>query len=102
VITSYKATPDIDVLTSSFPIPGFGFVPINAFVLHGPEPLLVDTGAVVEHEEFMTACDRSSIPPTSSGSGSPTQTSTTSGPCTSSWPRTPTCGSSPRSSASAS
>ena len=62
MITTYKAAPDIDVLTSSFPIPGFGFVPINAFVLHGPEPLLVDTGAVVEREEFMTAL-RSVIDP---------------------------------------
>ncbi|MET0909250.1 MAG: MBL fold metallo-hydrolase [Ilumatobacteraceae bacterium] len=62
MITTYTAAPGIDVLTSSFPIPGFGFVPINAFVLHGPEPLLVDTGAVVEREEFMTAL-RSVIDP---------------------------------------
>jgi flavorubredoxin len=55
MISSYKASPDIDVLTSSFQIPGFGFVPINAFLLHGPEPLLVDTGAVVESQEFMAA-----------------------------------------------
>jgi len=27
MITTYKAAADIDVLTSSFPIPGFGFVP---------------------------------------------------------------------------
>ena len=53
MITSYSAAPDIDVITSSFPIPGFGLVPINAFVLHGPEPLLVDTGAVAESDEFM-------------------------------------------------
>ena len=62
MITSYRATPDIDVLTSSFPIPGMGFVPINAFVLHGSEPILVDTGAVVESEEFLTAL-RSVIDP---------------------------------------
>ena len=62
MITTYKAAPDIDVLTSSFPIPGFGLVPINAFVLHGPEPVLVDTGAVVEHDEFMTVL-RSVIDP---------------------------------------
>jgi flavorubredoxin len=62
VVISYKAAPDIDVLTSSFPIPGMGFVPINAFVLHGPEPVLVDTGAVVERDEFMTAL-RSVIDP---------------------------------------
>jgi Metallo-beta-lactamase superfamily len=43
------------VITSNFPIPGFGVVPINAFVLHGSEPVLVDTGAAVERDEFMTA-----------------------------------------------
>lgn len=50
---SYKAANDIEVITSNFPIPGFGFVPINAFVLKGTEPILVDTGAVVESAEFM-------------------------------------------------
>lgn len=55
MINSYKAAPDIDVLTSSIPIPGFGLVPVNAFVLHGPEPVLVDTGPVVQRGEFMTA-----------------------------------------------
>ena len=43
------------MITSNFPIPGFGVVPINAFVLHGSEPVLVDTGAAVERDEFMTA-----------------------------------------------
>ena len=63
MITTYKAATDIDVLTSSFPIPGFGVIPINAFVLHGPEPVLVDTGAVVQSDEFMTAL-QSVIDPT--------------------------------------
>jgi flavorubredoxin len=62
VITTYKAAQDIDVLTSSFPIPGYGLVPVNAFVLHGPEPVLVDTGTVVERDEFMAAL-RSVIDP---------------------------------------
>ncbi|MGA2520343.1 MAG: MBL fold metallo-hydrolase [Acidimicrobiales bacterium] len=51
--STYKAAPDIDVITSHFPIPGFGMIPVNAFVLHGDEPILVDTGAVVESEAFM-------------------------------------------------
>ncbi len=62
MVTSYKAAADIDVLTSSFPIPGFGLIPINAFVLDGSEPVLVDTGAVVESDEFMSAL-RSVIDP---------------------------------------
>ena len=55
MITTYKAASDIDVLTSSFPVPGFGLIPINAFVLHAAEPVLVDTGTMVESDEFLTA-----------------------------------------------
>jgi hypothetical protein len=55
MITTYKAAPDIDVLTTNFPIPGLGQLAINAFVLHGEVPVLVDTGPVVERESFMTA-----------------------------------------------
>jgi flavorubredoxin len=53
MVTTYKAAPDIDVLTSNVAIPGFGQVPVNAFVLHGPEPILVDTGTLVDGREFM-------------------------------------------------
>jgi flavorubredoxin len=62
MVRSYKAAPDIDVVTSAVPIPGFGLVPLNAFVFHGSEPVLVDTGAVIESEDFMTAL-RSVIDP---------------------------------------
>jgi flavorubredoxin len=62
MVTSYKVTPDIEVLTTNFPIPGFGLVPVNAFVIHGSEPVLVDTGLVVGSEEFMPAL-RSVIDP---------------------------------------
>lgn len=55
MITSYSAAPEIDVLTSNVPIPGLGVVPINAFVLKGPEPILVDTGSPVQSSEFMHA-----------------------------------------------
>jgi hypothetical protein len=43
LITTFEAAPEIDALASIFPIDGF--------VLHGREPVLVDTGAVVEREE---------------------------------------------------
>lgn len=62
MVTSYAATPDIDVITSNFPIPGYGFVPINAFVIKGSEPILVETGAAVQSADFMQAL-RSVIDP---------------------------------------
>ena len=37
-------------------------MPINAFVLHGTEPVLVDTGTVLQSEDFMAAL-RSVIDP---------------------------------------
>jgi flavorubredoxin len=62
MIRSYEAAPDIEVIASDFPIPSLGFVPINAFVLKGSEPLLVDTGSVVESAQFLTVV-RSIIDP---------------------------------------
>jgi flavorubredoxin len=53
MVSSYGAASDIEVVTSAFPIPGYGVVPINAFVIKGPEPILVDTGTVAESADFM-------------------------------------------------
>jgi hypothetical protein len=54
-VTVAQAAPGVDVLTSDVEIPGLGHLPINAFVLHGAEPVLVDTGSVIQREEFATA-----------------------------------------------
>lgn len=61
MVKPYSVAPDIDVLSTYFPIPGFGQLPVNAFVLKGREPLLVDTGAPLDGAggdataSFMTA-----------------------------------------------
>lgn len=52
---TYQAAPDVDVITSTNPIADFGKLAINAFVIHGVEPVLVDTGSVVQSDDFMTA-----------------------------------------------
>ena len=52
---TYKAAPDVDVVTSTNAISGFGNLAINAFVIHADEPVLVDTGSVVQSDEFMAA-----------------------------------------------
>jgi len=62
MVTSYRVAPDIEVLTSNFPIPGYGLVPVNAFVIKGSEPILVETGMVIESADFMRAL-RSVIDP---------------------------------------
>lgn len=50
-----RVAPDIDVVSSSVTIGGFGSLAVNAFVMHGPEPLLVETGSVAESDDFMAA-----------------------------------------------
>jgi hypothetical protein len=52
--TAYTAAPGVDVITTTADIPALGSLAINSFVLHGPEPVLVDTGTVVGTAEFMT------------------------------------------------
>lgn len=51
--TARRVLPDVHVLTSHFPLPGFGVVPVNAFVVTGSEPMLVDTGLLPESDDFM-------------------------------------------------
>jgi len=46
---------DVDVIRDEVEIPGVGVLPINAFVLHANEPVLVDTGRPVEREAFLKA-----------------------------------------------
>ena len=53
----YEAMPGIAVLPAHFPIPGMGFLAVNAFVIKAREPVLVDTGMGIESEEFMKALE---------------------------------------------
>jgi flavorubredoxin len=55
--TCFTATPGVDVITTTADIPALGSLAINAFVLHGAEPILVDTGTVVGAPEFLTALE---------------------------------------------
>jgi flavorubredoxin len=50
---TYEAASDIQVISSYFPLPGFGILPVNAFVLKADEPVLVDTGLVPLSDQFM-------------------------------------------------
>ncbi len=50
-----KALPDVEILPAHFPIPGAGFLAVNAFVIKAKEPVLVDTGMGVDSEAFMKA-----------------------------------------------
>lgn len=46
---------NVDVLTSFYPVPGLGIVPINAYLLRSKQPVLLDTGAIVLRERYLAA-----------------------------------------------
>lgn len=50
---SEKVTPEITSLVSYIPIPGYGVLPVNAFVIHAAEPVLVDTGMAAVGPDFI-------------------------------------------------
>lgn len=45
----------VTTLGDSAEIPGLGILPVNAFVLHAQEPMLVDTGMPTSRAEFLSA-----------------------------------------------
>lgn len=49
----YPAAGDIHVLPSSQEAPGFGVLPVNAFLIADDRPVLVDTGLPTEGDDFM-------------------------------------------------
>jgi hypothetical protein len=54
---AFTAVPGVDVITAGAEIPTLGCLAINAFVVHGSEPILVDTGTVAGRDEFRSALD---------------------------------------------
>src|SRR5712692_5666701 len=52
---AYQVTEDICALPTYVPVPMLGLVPVNAFVLRAGEPVLIDTGLILESDAFMAA-----------------------------------------------
>lgn len=44
--------PDVTALTDTVPLPGIGFLPVNAYLLLAEQPVLVDTGLSAAGPEF--------------------------------------------------
>lgn len=53
MFASQKVTPEVTSLVSYIPIPGYGVLPVNAFVIHAEQPVLVDTGMAAVGTDFM-------------------------------------------------
>ena len=49
----YRVAGDVHVLPSSQAAPGFGVLPVNAYLIRDARPVLIDTGLATEREEFL-------------------------------------------------
>jgi hypothetical protein len=45
---------DVTVLNDMAEIPGLGFLPVNAFVIHAEQPVVVDTGLSTDDKDFVS------------------------------------------------
>ena len=52
---TYRAHPEISVLGDYLEVPGLGFLPVNAFVVHAAQPVVVDTGLGLPDRDFAAA-----------------------------------------------
>lgn len=53
-----EIAPSLSVLPSLFPVPVLGTVPVNAYLVRGEQPYLVDTGILAEGEAFLSELER--------------------------------------------
>ena len=50
---TFRIGDDVTVLSDPLEVPGVGFLPVNAFVLHAREPVVVDTGLGLPDRDFV-------------------------------------------------
>jgi hypothetical protein len=50
---TYRVGPDVTVLNDQLEVPGIGFLPVNAFVIHAAEPVVIDTGLSLTDRNFL-------------------------------------------------
>jgi glyoxylase-like metal-dependent hydrolase (beta-lactamase superfamily II) len=51
---THRIDDHVTVLSDNLEVPGLGFLPVNAFVLHAREPVVVDTGVSLADRDFVS------------------------------------------------
>ena len=52
---AYRTRPDVTVLNDYIEVPGIGFLPVNAFLIHATQPVVVDTGLGLPDRDFVAS-----------------------------------------------
>ena len=51
---THRTDQDVTVLNDLAEIPGLGFLPVNAFVIHAEQPVVIDTGLGTDDKDFVS------------------------------------------------
>ncbi len=51
---THRTDQDVTVLADMAEIPGLGFLPVNAFVIHAEQPVVIDTGLSTDDKDFVS------------------------------------------------
>ncbi len=51
---THRINKDVTVLSDSAEVPGIGFLPVNTFVIHAEQPVVVDTGLSTPDKDFVS------------------------------------------------
>ena len=54
-VTATRVTRDVDLIGTYVPIPGLGVLPVQAYLIHAAQPVLIDTGVGAMQEAFLDA-----------------------------------------------
>jgi glyoxylase-like metal-dependent hydrolase (beta-lactamase superfamily II) len=57
-MNTHRIGEDVTVLSDHLEIPGLGFLPVNAFVLHAQEPVVVDAGLGLPDRDFVATLSK--------------------------------------------
>lgn len=52
-MNTYRVHRDVSVINDCLQVPGLGFLPVNAFLIHAAEPVVVDTGVGLPDRDFL-------------------------------------------------
>ncbi len=74
---NHRRIDDVTVLSDYAEVPGLGFLPVNSYVLHAEQPVVIDTGLSMAEKDFVFALAEVLDPPTCDGCRSPTRTAIT-------------------------
>jgi len=51
----HQISPDITVLSDHHEVPAIGYIPVNSFILHAREPVVIDTGLGLPDRDFVAS-----------------------------------------------